>query len=79
MIIAGLIFSPPNPQKRFQSFAKVHLPEDTEDLRYHFSGGGLADYTDTYYFQTTPKEIDRLISEMNLSEGNRGGTPVQKG
>jgi hypothetical protein len=71
MIIAGLIVSPPNPEKRFQTFTKVHLPGNIMNLRYHFSGGGLADYSDTYYFQTTPDEIDRLISEMNLSEGNR--------
>jgi hypothetical protein len=71
VVIAGVLISPPSPHERFQRFTKVQLPDNAEKIHYWFSGGGLADYGDTYYFQTTPEEVDRLITEMNLVE--RGG------
>ena len=54
------------PQHRFEKFAHSALPKNAEGLRWHFSGAGISDYCDTYYFRTTPEEIDRLISEMGL-------------
>ena len=70
-IIIGLLISPPSPHKRFLRFTKTQLPSNAKELLYEFSGGGLADYSDTYYFRTTPEEIDRLITEMNLMEDGR--------
>ena len=66
--IGGLLFQPPTPSKRFKNFAKTDLPANVRNLHYHFSGGGIADYGDTYYFETTPEEVDRIINEMNLEE-----------
>lgn len=66
--IGSLIVHPPTPSNRFKSFAKTHLPENIQNLHVYFSGGGIADYHDEYYFETSPGEVRRLISEMNLTE-----------
>jgi hypothetical protein len=63
-----LVFQPPSAARRFESFTKTKLPENLTDLETHFSGGGIADYGDTYYFKTSSAEIDRLIREMKLEE-----------
>jgi hypothetical protein len=64
----SLIIHPPTPSNRFKGSAKTELPTEIQNLHYHFSGGGIADYGDTYYFETTPDEVDRLIVAMNLKE-----------
>lgn len=66
--IGGLILYPPTPSHRFKHLAKTELPGDIQNLHFHFSGGGMADYSDTYYFETSPEEVDRLISDMGLEE-----------
>ena len=66
--IGGLLFQPPTPTRRFKSFAKTELPSNAQNLHYHFSGGGIADYGDTYYFETTPDEVARMIEDMRLDE-----------
>ena len=66
--IGSLLFQPPTPSKRFKNFAKTELPTNAQNLHYQFTGGGIADYGDTYYFETTPDEVDRIIAEMRLSE-----------
>jgi len=65
--IGSLIVYPPTPSNRFKQFVKIDLPKNIQNLRYDFTGGGLADYRDSYYFQTTPEETDRLITEMKLA------------
>ena len=66
--VLGVVIDPPSPEKRFEAFTKTRLPTNHSDLEVHFSGGGVADYGDTYYFKTTPSEIDRLIREMKMEE-----------
>lgn len=66
--ISSLVTNPPNAEQRFRKFAKTELPASLSDLKTHFSGGGMADYGDTYYFKTSSTEIDRLIREMKLEE-----------
>lgn len=66
--IVSLVVDPPTPRHRFKQLAKAELPAKMESLNYHFSGGGIADYHDTYYFKTSPTEVDRLIREMGLEE-----------
>ena len=66
VIIAGLVFEPPTPQNRFRSFTKVELPEMASEIRFSFSGGGLADYADQYYFKCSLEEVKRLVREMRL-------------
>lgn len=66
--ISSLITNPPTAQNRFRAFTKAELPTNLNDLKTHFSGGGFADYGDTYYFKTSSTEIDRLIHEMKLEE-----------
>lgn len=68
VFLGSLIVDPPSPEKRFKNFAKTELPANAQNLNYRFSGGGLADYADTYYFKTTPEEVDRIIADMGLSE-----------
>ncbi len=73
LLISSLITNPPNPFIRFKNFTKTELPSNAQDLEYRFSGGGLADYFDTYYFKTTPAEVDRLIANLGLHEDNYYG------
>lgn len=67
-ISASLILSPSTPAKRFKSFAKADLPTNATGLKFNFRGGGLADYGDTYYFKTSPNEVERLIMQMHLQK-----------
>lgn len=64
----SLFADPPTARQRFSKFAKTELPVTLSDLKTNFTGGGLADYGDTYYFKTSSAEIDRLIREMKLEE-----------
>jgi hypothetical protein len=68
VMLASLVLDPPMPATRFANFTKVSLPSDAGVLHYRFTGGGLIDYGDTYYFTTTPSEVERLIREMGLEE-----------
>ena len=68
VMIGSLIFDPPRPANRFKNFAKTELPANAQNLCFQFRGGGFADYSDTYYFKTTPEEVDRIIADMGLSE-----------
>lgn len=68
VMVGSLVFDPPSPAKRFEEFAKTTLPNNPRDLHYRFTGGGLADYGDTYYFTTSPSEVERLIRDMGLEE-----------
>ena len=82
--IGSLIIHPPSPTNRFKSFAKAELPKEIQNLHYHFSGGGIADYGDTYYFETIPNEVDRLVADIGLTEDEYYGreglshTPVSQ-
>jgi hypothetical protein len=71
--IGALIIHPPTPRNRFRSFAKIELPANAGNLHFHFTGGGIADYGDTYYFETTPGEVERIIRELNLSQDSAYG------
>lgn len=66
--IVSLVLDPPTPSQRFSGFAKAELPANAGNLKFEFLGGGFADYCDTYYFETTPAEVDRLIREIGLVE-----------
>ena len=68
LLAASLIIDPQNPANRFNRFAKTELPINAQDINFRFSGGGFADYADTYYFKTTSKEVDRLIADLGLAE-----------
>lgn len=67
-MLVSLLVDPPSPTKRFEKFTKTSLPGNAWDLHFRFTGGGIADYGDTYYFKTTPSEVDRLIEELGLVE-----------
>lgn len=66
--IAALIVYPPTAKNRFKKFAKTELPADIQNLHFNFSGGGLADYSDTYYFETSLEETERIVEVMGLDE-----------
>jgi hypothetical protein len=67
-VLVGFLADPPTVKHRFQKFAKAVLPENVQGLHHSFTGGGLADHGDEYYFQTTPDQVDRLVKEMGLVE-----------
>lgn len=71
--ITQLVTYPETPSSRFKWLGKVDLPNGAQNLHYHFSGGGFTDYLDTYYFETSPDEVDRLITEMRLHEDENYG------
>jgi hypothetical protein len=66
LTIAGLIFDPPTPAGRLKRFTGADIPSSARDLRAHFSGGGLADFGDFYYFRCTPEDTDVLIRALGL-------------
>ena len=66
--IVSLLINPLDPAKRFKNFSNTELPSNAQDLNYRFTGGGIVDYSDTYYFKTTPEEVDRLIADLKLNE-----------
>ncbi len=68
LFIAGLLFSPPTAGRRFRDRTKIDLPGDASDLRYKLTGGGFADKIDTYYFRTSPQQVERLIEGVKLTE-----------
>jgi hypothetical protein len=68
VMLGSLIVDPPSPTHRFAKFAKTTLPLNARDLHFRFTGGGFADYGDTYYFATTPSEVERLVRDMGLEE-----------
>jgi hypothetical protein len=65
LVVFGLVADPPTPGNRFRRMTKAELPALASDLHYSFSGGGLADYGDQYYFKCLPEDVDRLIEGMN--------------
>jgi hypothetical protein len=65
--IVGLIASPTTPAKRLKQFTGADLPASTRDLRTHFTGGGVADFGDTYYFRCSPNDTDALIRALSLT------------
>lgn len=71
--IGALITHPATPQNRFRRFAKTELPSNIKNLHFHFAGGGFADYWDTYYFETTPEEVERIIQKLDLSHDKSYG------
>ncbi len=68
LILGGLIISPPTAKERFKEDFKIEMPREISALRYKLSGGGIADRIDTFYFRTTPKEIENMIAKMGLAE-----------
>ena len=65
--MVGLFISPNTPAKRLKEFTGADLPASTQDLRTHFTGGGFADYGDTYYFRCNPTDTDALILALGLT------------
>jgi hypothetical protein len=66
--VGSLVFWPETPNERFKRFTGVSLPASVSNLHWHFSGGGIADYDDTYYFTCKSEETDRLIKNMKLEK-----------
>lgn len=66
LVLAGFVFDPPTPSHRLHRFTGAQLPSTGHNFRTHFTGGGLADVLDTYYFRCSAAETDRLISELGL-------------
>lgn len=56
----------PVADKRFLRTTQVSLPANRTDLHTFFVGGGIADYSDAYFFRTTPNEVQRLIDGMGM-------------
>lgn len=67
LAVVGLIFWPTTPSKRLKQFTGADLPASAQDLRTHFTGGGVADFGDTYYFRCSPTDTDALIGALGLT------------
>lgn len=68
VLMGSLIIDPVSPHQRFSSFTKTTLPENAQHLNFQLTGGGFVDYSDIYYFRTTPSEVERLIRALDLEE-----------
>jgi hypothetical protein len=64
--VANLFTNPPTAANRLQRLAHVELPPTGRDIRTHFTGGGMADHGDTYYFRCSPDDTERLIRALKL-------------
>jgi hypothetical protein len=58
----------PTAANRSSRLADTPLPAAARNLKFELRGGGIADYSDTCYFETSPAEVDRLIREIGLVE-----------
>lgn len=67
LLVASLVIESPRATSRFVKFTQSTLPEKRQNFRSNLTGGGFVDYLDTYYFETTPEEFERLRVEMQLS------------
>lgn len=65
--IMGIILFPTTPANRLKQFTGADLPASAYDLRAHFSGGGIADFSDNYYFRCSPTDTDTLIRALGLT------------
>jgi hypothetical protein len=72
-VLAGLILSPTTPARRLKRFTGADLPASARDLRTCFTGGGLADYGDTYYFRCSATDTNKLIEALHLSPESING------
>ncbi len=68
-VVIGLFLSPPTAHGSFKRFAGAEIPSDARNVNYHLSGGGLADYSITYYFECSPESLDKLTTEMKMVAG----------
>jgi hypothetical protein len=69
----GLVSASPDSsawRTRFNEISGVELPANVEGLRVQHEFGGCANGSTTYYFRTTPDEMDRLISELQFYNAN---------
>jgi hypothetical protein len=71
LVLVGFVISPPTASHRFHQFTGVRLPSSAREVRAHFTGGGLADFGDTYYFRCSASETDRLISTLGLKPADQ--------
>ena len=63
---------PPTPAAKFERTTGTPFPKNATDVQHEFFGtGGLftVDQDDTYYFETTPAEVDRLAKSLQLKRG----------
>lgn len=65
-VMTLLVIDPPTPAHRFKQIAETELPGNLQELHFRFTGGGIADISDRYYFKTTPDEMESLIARMRL-------------
>lgn len=65
--VVGLFVSPTTPASRLNQFTGAVLPASIHDLHTHFTGGGIADYGDTYYFRCSPADTETLIQALGLT------------
>lgn len=70
LTLGSLVILPPTAKCRLKHFAGADLPHHAGGLRYHISGGGLADYDDTYFFTCSPSDTDHLIAQMRLKKSD---------
>ncbi len=68
LAVVGLIVSPTTPAARLKRSTGAELPSSARDLRAHFTGGGFADYWDTYYFRCSSADTDTLIRALSLTQ-----------
>jgi hypothetical protein len=63
----SLATSFPTPENRFESRTETPLPKPADNLIANIEGGGgLADFRDSFYFETSRDQTEKLISTLEL-------------
>ena len=60
-MLGSALHTAQDPEGRYEQRMNCDLPETAENFQAYFSGGGLSDHTDLFYFKATPHEIQSLL------------------
>lgn len=69
VLLSQLVSFPPTARGSFKQFTKAEIPEDARKTQYHLWGGGMADYSISYYFECSQESVAKLITSMQMGEG----------
>ena len=65
--LIGFIQSPPTARGSFRRFAGTEMPPEATNIEYQLKGGGITDYSITYYFECSPASVSKLVEAMQMS------------
>lgn len=61
LMLGSTLLTALDTEGRFEQRMNCELPESAENFHAYFSGGGLSDHTDLFYFKISPHDIQHLL------------------